>query len=113
VQALDRSGGELAADPEAAVPLLAQAARDALARWPDARQVLLGGAGLVGYAEPVAARLGRPVRCNVQLALDAAFQAARQAALGLTRRPTPAAEPGPWPGLSPELSMLLSTPPAG
>jgi allantoin racemase len=113
VHALARSGGELAADPQGAVPLLAQAAREALARWPQARQVLLGGAGLAGYAEPVAAELGRPVLCNVQLALNASFQAALSADLPRACRPEAGLEPGPWSGLSPELSSLLSAPAAG
>jgi Asp/Glu/hydantoin racemase len=110
VQALARSGGELAADPQAAVPWLAEAAREALQRWPQARQVLLGGAGLAGFAGPVSAALGQPVLCNVQLALDAAFQAARQRPAARPAGAAPA-EPGPWSGLSTELSLLLSSPP--
>ncbi|KNZ32887.1 MAG: hypothetical protein AD742_09280 [Methylibium sp. NZG] len=135
VQTVDRSGGELAADPQAAAPLLAEAARQALLRWPQAQQVLLGGAGLAGLAEPVAALLGRPVLCNVKLALHAAFEAAAGASAGRALAthattsttgtaaattaataafPTTAtAEPGPWNGLSPELSSsLLFTPAA-
>lgn len=112
VHAVDRSGGQLAADPAAAVPLLADAAAQALQRWPQARVLLLGGAGLAGFAAPVAAQLHArhpahasvPVLCNVRCALQAV-----PALLGT--RPAPAAEAGPWLGLSDDLHHLLAAPP--
>jgi Asp/Glu/hydantoin racemase len=106
VQAVARSGGELAADPQAAVELLLDAARQALARWPAAQSVLLGGAGLAGLAAPLAARLPCPVLDNLSEALDATVQAAL-AAPGA--EPARIAEPGPWQGLSPELDHWLAT----
>lgn len=103
VQAVPRSGGELAADPGAAIELLQAAASEALARWPAARAVLLGGAGLAGLAAPLAGRLPCPVLDNVHEAVHAAIAAAQAGA-----RPAHAApEPGPWAGLSPELTHWL------
>lgn len=115
VQALARTGGELAADPQLAVPLLADACAQALQRWPQATQVLLGGAGLAGMAAPVSALLGRPVHCNVSLAVDALLAAttsstAATAAPSATHPHTPGRAAGGWVGLSPELSRLLSGP---
>ena len=106
VQAVARSGGELASDPQAAVELLHGAAVEALARWPAARSVLLGGAGLAGLAAPLAERLPCPVLDNVAEALAAAMQAARTAPAAA---PEPNPEPGPWQGLSPELTRWLSS----
>jgi Asp/Glu/hydantoin racemase len=106
VQAVARSGGELAADPAAAVALLHAAAHEALQRWPAARGVLLGGAGLAGLAAPLAGRLPWPVLDNVHEALQAGVAAARVPDPN-TLSPT-GDEPGPWVGLSPELEAWLS-----
>jgi Asp/Glu/hydantoin racemase len=116
VQAVAASGAELAADPPAAARLLAQAAGAARARWPQARSVLLGGAGLAGWADAVAAAapgLGVPVLDSVALALDAAFAVASVAPPAAAAAAPPAAT-GPWQGLSPPLLDLLSSlpPPA-
>jgi allantoin racemase len=110
VHAVAPSGGSLAAAPESAAALLAQAATEALARWPAARSVLLGGAGLVGLATAVAGAVPVPVLCSVELALQAAFAAARTppATCGPAAHPGP----GPWRGLSPELLGLLQCAPA-
>ena len=105
VQAVPRSGGELAADPTLAVELLHAASQEALQRWPAARAVLLGGAGLAGLAEPLAGRLPCPVLDNVHEALQACVAAAHAPADD--RTPPRATEPGPWQGLSPELSAWL------
>lgn len=102
VQPVARSGGELAADPAAAAELLHAAATEALARWPGARAVLLGGAGLAGLAAPLAGRLSCPVLDNVHEAVQAAAVLAGGAPGGAVP------EPGPWAGLSPELTHWLS-----
>lgn len=107
VQAVARSGGELAADPQAAAGLLQAAAQEALSRWPAARAVLLGGAGLAGLATPLAARLPVPVLDNVHEALTAVVQHALRAHADGPAAPT--AEPGPWQGLSPELTRWLGS----
>lgn len=110
VHAVAPQGGALAAAPEAAAAMLSQAARDALARWPAARSVLLGGAGLAGMAPALAGAVPVPVLCNVALALHAAFAAA--CAAPRAGGPAPAVDPGPWCGLSPELVSLLQGAPA-
>jgi Asp/Glu/hydantoin racemase len=123
VQAVPHSGGEMAAQPVQAIEWLAEAAALALRRWPAARAVLLGGAGLAGLAAPLASRVPVPVLDNVELAVGEA--------LALASNPDPApdpapdrapdvapgslpagAEPGPWAGLSPALSLLLTGLPA-
>lgn len=105
VQPVARSGGELAADPQAALELLHAGAAEALARWPSARAVLLGGAGLAGLAAPLAGRLPCPVLDNVHEALRASLAAVRHAAEAVPG--VRASEPGPWSGLSPELAGWL------
>lgn len=54
------SGAELASQPEAAIALLAQACKDAAARW-QVDAVVLGGAGLAGMAAAVQAQVPVPV----------------------------------------------------
>jgi Asp/Glu/hydantoin racemase len=108
VQALPHSGGEMAAQPEQAVAWLAEAGEQALRRWPDARALLLGGAGLAGLAAPLAGRLRVPVLDNVELALDEALRVALRPAPAREVTPEGAAvENGPWQGLGPGLSALL------
>lgn len=111
VQAVQATGGELAADPQAARVLLAQAANDALQAWPEARSVLLGGAGLGGMAAAVAPSVPVPVLDNVHDALATAFdlldgplRASRAPRSALRRVP----EPGPWTGLAAELVAMLA-----
>ena len=112
VHAVAPSGGELAADPPAAARLLADAARTACGRWPQARSVLLGGAGLAGWADAVAAaapELAVPVLDNVALAIDAAMALTTGAVL--STHPTTPVAATEWTALSPELHRLLSSPP--
>jgi Asp/Glu/hydantoin racemase len=110
VQALPRSGGEMAAAPEQAVGWLAEAGAAALRRWPEARTLLLGGAGLVGLAAPLAGRLPVPVLDNVELALAQALDAAESA--GGAEAARAPVEPGPWLGLGPGLASLLPADPS-
>lgn len=104
VQAVARSGGELAADPQGAVEVLREAALQALARWPQARCVLLGGAGLAGLAAPLAEHLPCPVLDNLAEALQLTVPLALAAPAA-----APRTEPGPWTGLSPALADWLGT----
>jgi Asp/Glu/hydantoin racemase len=103
VHTVPQSGGTLAADPEQAVPILRQAVAEALTQWPDARAVLLGGAGLAGFSTAVGRGMTVPVLDSVGLALQAAWSASRVPA-SEDARPI---EAGPWQGLSPELAALL------
>lgn len=108
VLAVPRSGGELAADPDVAQLLLRQACEQALARWPEARAVLLGGAGLAGMAAPLAGLLPVPVLDNLGLALDAVWSQPVPAA-GVA---PPAFEAGPWLGIDAVLEARLTAAPS-
>lgn len=104
---VERTGGELAADPPAAHALLRAACLQALQDAPDATCLLLGGAGLAGMAAPLADQLPVPLLDNVDVALAAAWAAAT----GPGPVPQTASEPGPWHGLSPMLvGRLAGTP---
>jgi allantoin racemase len=106
VHALPRSGGEMAAQPQQAVEWLAEAGAQALRRWPDARTLLLGGAGLAGLAAPMAGRLPVPVLDNVDLALHEALRVAQAHEAGAVA----VVEAGPWVGLGSGLAALLPSP---
>ena len=94
------TGAQLAADPDAAQKLLAQACRDA-ARQMHLQAVILGGAGLAGMAAAIQPEVEVPV-------IDSVVAGARWALCG-----APAAvarrQPGfdtTWAGVSPELAAL-------
>ncbi len=94
------TGAELAAQPEAARALLAQACRDA-SRQLGVEAVILGGAGLAGMAAAVQAEVPIPV-------IDSVLAGARWA---LRSAPLPPARERPgfdvaWQGLSPEMAAL-------
>lgn len=100
------SGAQLAADPATALPLLAQACREA-ARESGADCVILGGAGLAGMAARIQA--------EVPVALIDSVSAGAQEALRLAEAAAPravaAAQPGEgpaWSGLSPALASCLA-----
>lgn len=119
VQTVAPSGAELAADPAAAVALLATACRDA-ADGVDA--VILGGAGLAGMAAQVQPQVPVPVIDSVIAGVDEILQAlaladARAASsvgeaapdAARHQRQAPAAAPQ-WSGLSPDLAERLGRP---
>jgi allantoin racemase len=101
IETLRLTGGEIAANPAGALDALAAACHAAVAKG-RAEAVILGGAGLVGLAATVQARVTVPVICSV----TAGFAAA----LGVLDGP-PAAPRDIPPianiGLSPELAALL------
>lgn len=107
VHAVPYSGAELAADPARAAELLREAARQALQCWPQARTVLLGGAGLAGLAQGVGQGLDVPVLDSVAEALAAAWRAA-DAPVTATDAAATATERGPWSGLATELAAALA-----
>ncbi|MEK8047792.1 aspartate/glutamate racemase family protein [Ideonella margarita] len=76
------SGAQLAADPDAAVALLAEACREAAARWP-VKSIVLGGAGLAGMAARVQARLQADVQADVGVPVIDSVEAGVRHALAL------------------------------
>jgi len=94
------TGAEMAAQPEAARALLAQACRDA-SRQLGVEAVILGGAGLAGMAAAVQAEVPIPVIDSV---LAGAHWALRSAPLPPSRER--AGFDVAWQGLSPEMEAL-------
>ncbi len=103
IRTVQESGAELAADPEAASGILADAVRRC--REDDgAETVILGGAGLTGFAARIAADTGIPVLDSLECAIDAAIAAT--AAEPIVR---PSVPPTPSRGLSEPLADALRT----
>jgi Asp/Glu/hydantoin racemase len=100
IEIVDRTGAQLAADPEGALRLLAGACETAARSG--ARSVILGGAALVGMAAQLAPRVPLPLIDNVQAGARAMREALAQPA---------ARAPGPdgtvYTGLSAELAAAL------
>jgi allantoin racemase len=100
IEIVDRTGAELAADPEGALRLLAGACETAARSG--ARSVILGGAALVGMAAQLAPRVPLPLIDNVQAGARAMREALAQPG---------ARAPGPdgtaYTGLSVELTEAL------
>ncbi len=71
------TGGQIAADPDGAIDVLAQACKH-VAQEDGAESVILGGAGLVGLASRIEARANIPVICSVEAGAYSAFRAAAQ-----------------------------------
>jgi Asp/Glu/hydantoin racemase len=101
IETVAPTGGDIAADPQGSIALLAEACRRAMAAH-GANCAILGGAGLLGLAAPVAQLLGAPVICSV----EAGFRAAA-AALAAPRRKEASTHATPSVGLSPALTGLL------
>jgi Asp/Glu/hydantoin racemase len=95
------SGADMAADPAAAQRVLAQACQQALARWPDVRALVLGGAGLAGMA--AALQPGLPLPLIDSVAPARACWRPRPWPAGARRRPGLAQR---WSRVSPELLAL-------
>ena len=100
IEIVDRTGAQLAADPEGALRLLAGACETAARSG--ARSVILGGAALVGMAAQLAPRVPLPLIDNVQAGARAMREALAQ---------PDARAPGPdgtvYTGLSAELAAAL------
>jgi allantoin racemase len=95
------TGAQLAADPVAAQALLAQACRDAAARF-GVQAIILGGAGLAGIAAAIQPQLAVPVIDSVLAGTRHALHAAKAQA-GATGRFDVT-----WQQVSPELTALGS-----
>ena len=76
VETVAPTGGDIAADPDGSIGLLAEACRRTVAR-DGAQAVILGGAGLAGLAARVEPHVGVPVICSVQAGFAAVLDAAR------------------------------------
>lgn len=95
------TGGQIAADPDGALAMLADTCRECITQH-GAQAVILGGAGLLGLAARVEALIGQPVICSV----EAGIRAAAVALQGSGRHPAGTLVT-PTVGLSPALSALF------
>ena len=68
------SGAAIAADPDGAIAMLAQAC-ESVVKEDGAQAVILGGAGLVGLAARVQPYVSAPVICSVEAGVRAALAA--------------------------------------
>jgi allantoin racemase len=102
VRTVAPTGGEMTRDPAGAVALLAEACRTC-AEQDGAGVVILGGAGLAGFAAQVAHLVPVPVVCSVEAGLRGAI-----AALGGTRADMLPHQLVETIGLSPALTRMLS-----
>lgn len=123
LQAVDKTGAQLAADPQAAVYELADLCEHVLAKERTLQTILLGGAALGGLAQPIQALLReRGIRhvqimdsvarsLQIALAQARAFAAQRAASHEADASPAQAAMRVPMPtvNLSPELHWLLGS----
>ena len=102
VHAVAPSGAQLAADPSAALALLAQACRQA-AVGVDA--VILGGAGLAGYAQALGNAVTVPMIDSASAGIDWLLD---EPLADLHCPPAPGEAPG-WQGLAPALQQWLAS----
>ena len=72
----------MARDPDGAVALLAEACRESV-ELDGAGVVVLGGAGLAGFAAKLAGRVSAPVICSVEAGVRAAIAALGKGPAGL------------------------------
>ena len=122
IQAVEKTGAQLAADPEAAVRELADLCEQLLAQDASLQHVLLGGAALGGLAQPIQSLLRQrglaevtlldsvavSLQVTVARAQEIAAQALAAQALAPRRRAKPELSlPMDTSNLSPELHALL------
>lgn len=101
------SGAALAADPQSALPLLAQACREA-ARATGAGSVILGGAGLAGMAARLRDQVPVPLVDSVEAGVRAALAASEGPPGPIAgARAKTGLHPGDWAGLDPVLARCL------
>ncbi len=78
IETVDASGAQLAADPAWAQQLLAEACRKAITAprpdGPQAESVIIGGAGLLGYAQSLSAHVQVPLLDSVLCGLEMAAE---------------------------------------
>lgn len=106
VETVAPTGGEIAADPDGSLALLAEACRRTVAR-DGAEAVILGGAGLAGLAARVQPEVGVPVICSTQEGFGAVLAAARNPPPKPSQGDLALPAPVPTVGLSDTLARLL------
>lgn len=97
------SGAAIAADPDGAIAMLAQAC-ERVVKEDGAQAVILGGAGLVGLAARVQPYVSAPVICSVEAGVRAALAALTQAPHA---HPAQSSDSVDSVGLSPALTALM------
>ncbi|WP_420102943.1 aspartate/glutamate racemase family protein [Bosea sp. (in: a-proteobacteria)] len=101
------TGGDIAADPEGSIALLAAACRRAVEQ-DGAGAVILGGAGLAGLAARVEPLVGAPVLCSAATGFAAVLEALGKPYDKPERGDLALPAPVPGIGLSPSLAKLIS-----
>ena len=107
IRATDLTGAQIAADPAGAAAGLAELAQ-ACVEADGADVVIFGGAGLVGMAEALRARVAVPLLCSLECLIAAAIAAARLGAAKATHGSFAPPPPTPSIGLAPELAAMLA-----
>lgn len=100
IRTIALTGGQIAADPQAAVGALVEACGQA-ARETGADTVILGGAGLAGLKASIAPAIPVPLVCSVEAGLAAVLR------LPGAKRPAPAPKGRATLALAPDLARLL------
>lgn len=95
---IERSGGDLAADPALARQLLSEACQEAIGRDSDA--VILGGAGFAGYGDLLAPEIPVPVIDSVSAAARAVLAASQRQGPSAQRLPDGSGYRGVHPALA-------------
>ena len=98
------SGAAIAADPDGAIAMLAQAC-ESVVKDDGAQAVILGGAGLVGLAARVQPYVSAPVICSVEAGVRAALAALTNA---IQSNQPKQADSVDSVGLSPALAALMA-----
>lgn len=98
IRTVERTGGEIAKDPEGALSMLAAACRECVER-DRAEAVILGGAALAGLAARLQPQVPMPVICSVEAGIRASLAAVR----------APYARPAPAPMESIHLGLALES----
>ena len=106
VRTVAPSGGEIAANPDAALDLLAQTCGETVQR-DGADVVILGGIGFAGLAERIAGKVPVPLIDNVVAAVQMAEAAAALKLAKPTTGSFAATAPVRTTGLSAELAALI------
>lgn len=102
------TGGDIAADPEGSLALLAAACRQAAER-DGAGAVILGGAGLAGLAARVQPLVDMQVLCSTETGFTAVLDALRSPMAKPPRGDLAFPDPVPSTGLSEHLAGLISS----